>query len=138
MENARFRPAQDEEGHNVAGSFVAAATLEAFETATDADSSKAVGPRPGKDIPFWATTADLPKGALKRGEIAISDLLVNISTTGRVAECRMPKPGNHPELDLLGCQLMVVRGNYQPALDASGQPVESIDWHRIRWQLPHN
>src|SRR3546814_2410337 len=39
--------------------------------------------RPGKDIPFWATTADLPKGALKRGEIAISDLLVNISTTGR-------------------------------------------------------
>ncbi|SNS63351.1 hypothetical protein SAMN06295912_1111, partial [Sphingomonas laterariae] len=136
MARARFKPARDEQRRATPGSYEAVASWEAFETATDAATSKAAGPRAGPDVPMWVTTDDLPRGVLTRDESVISDVTLKISATGKVSECLVLKPGKYPELDVRTCQLILARGNYRPALDASGQAVESETWHRVRWQQP--
>ncbi|WP_176488969.1 energy transducer TonB [Rhizorhabdus dicambivorans] len=134
--NGHFQPARDHMGKPVAGTFDFAWMWEAFDTAIDAATSKAAPPKRGSDAGLWVTTSDLPRGALKRGEVVVSDMLITVSATGRVADCTITDPSTHPELDQHACRLVKARGHYRPARDAAGRPTEGIDWMRSRWQAP--
>jgi protein TonB len=59
-----------------------------------------------------------------------------VSPTGQVTDCRVALDSGSPELDQAGCAAFRRRGEFEPAVNSEGQPVQSYSFQRVRWQLP--
>lgn len=135
-EHGRFSPARDASGNAVPGVMEQYLTWEASKNATDADSSRASAAKPGSDVGNWVNTEDLPRGLMRSDEVVESSLALTVSAKGRVTRCDIWISSARPELDRRACELMIIRGHYAPARDAAGNPVQGVDWQRVRWQVP--
>lgn len=70
--------------------------------------------------------ADYPKaGRAKRLGTAVI-VVLTVGTDGRVSACRVHQPSGDPEADAVTCKLALERFRFHPALDANGDPVESV------------
>lgn len=69
-------------------------------------------------------------------ELRLNDSVVialTIGTDGRVKDCRIHRPSRDPEADRITCRLATERFRFRPALDARGNPVESLYGWQQRW-----
>lgn len=138
IHSAKFQPAHDDHGNPVAGIYDFVRIWEAFDTAIDASTSKAAGPRQGSDSSNWVTAYDLPKGVLRPDEIVVSDIIISVSSAGKVIDCQTVDSSELPKLDDYACRLVKARGHYSPARDAAGNRTDGVDWMRVRWQALKN
>lgn len=84
----------------------------------------------------WMGDADYPSAALRARQEGAVVVKLAIARTGDVAACDVVKTSGSAALDAETCRIFKRRARYKPALDAGGNPVDSIDHHTVRWQLP--
>jgi outer membrane biosynthesis protein TonB len=111
-------------------------TWEASKDALDAKTSKASPAVRGASSARWINTDDLPRGALKKDQVVVSNVLVTISPKGEVSACSVTLPSERLDLDGRVCALLAARAHYKPARDLAGKPTNGVDWMTIRWQVP--
>lgn len=63
-------------------------------------------------------------------------IALTVSPQGRVSACRVVRPSREPVTDAVTCRLATERFRFRPALDAAGNPVESVYGWRQRWFYP--
>lgn len=96
-----------------------------------AQAAKAKG-NPGT----WVTTEDYPSGALREEREGVTSIAWDVTVDGKVANCRVTASSGHSDLDDAACKYVTRRGRYSPALDQNGNPIQSTDKRRVRWQIP--
>jgi len=92
----------------------------------------------GGTRPVWRSGAiadrDYPKAARRAkigGEVEVR---FTIEPSGRVTRCRVPRSSGDASLDATTCDLIEARFRFQPATNASGQPVASdYGWRQTWW-----
>jgi hypothetical protein len=89
-------------------------------------------PQPiGRNMP-WVRVGDYPNVP----SIGISRFILTVSPTGQVTDCRVALDSGSPELDQAGCAAFRRRAEFEPALDSTGQPVQSYSFQWVRWEQP--
>jgi protein TonB len=78
---------------------------------------------------------DYPEAAKRARLQGVVDVLFTVLTNGRVRGCRIDHSSGSADLDRLTCALVEQRLLYNPALDASGKPVEEVAGRRIRFAM---
>ncbi len=81
-------------------------------------------------------TSDYPSGALSRREQGTAAVRFWIGTNGKASDCRIVETSGSATLDQQTCDVITRRARYMPARVKSGEPVASIGFQRIRWELP--
>ena len=84
----------------------------------------------------WVTTEDYPSSALREEREGVSAIAWDVTADGKVANCRVTQSSGYPDLDDAACKFVTRRGRYNPALDQNGNPIQSSDKRRVRWQIP--
>lgn len=87
---------------------------------------------------LWVTNDDYPSRALREEREGVTAVAWDITTEGRVANCRVTSSSGSPDLDDAACKSITRRGRYAAAKDASGNPIASTGSRRVRWQMPKN
>lgn len=78
---------------------------------------------------------DYPEAAKRARLQGVVDVLFTVHTDGRVSGCKVDHSSGSPDLDRLTCALTERRLLYNPALDASGKPIEEIAGRRFRFVM---
>jgi len=60
-----------------------------------------------------------------------------VDKQGRPRDCNAVQSSGSKILDNRTCAVIVKRGRFDPARTASGEPIESIGFLRIRWVIPN-
>jgi hypothetical protein len=98
-----------------------------------ADDVPASLPSPGLRAIFDAD--DYPSEALYAGEQGKSQYQLLVSETGSVVGCYLLQRSGIPSLDAMGCQVIMERAKFTPAL-RGGKPVRSVvTTPEINWKL---
>lgn len=85
----------------------------------------------------WVTTDDYPPSAIRDGVQGTSQLTFDINAQGRIENCRVTASSGSALLDDTACKLVMRRGRYTPAKDASGNPTPGgSKTLRFTWRLP--
>lgn len=97
------------------------------------------GPRP--PIPMgspldWVRPQDYPAEARRAGVGGVSGFMLQVGDRGRVTSCAITQSSGSALLDDQACRLISQRGNFSPALDASGRRVAGSYTNRVRWNPP--
>jgi len=79
---------------------------------------------------------DYPTDAMLKGEQGVVSLTYEIAPDGMAESCRILESSGSTALDEASCQLVIRRGRFRPARDATGEPIRSKGSRRIRWELP--
>jgi hypothetical protein len=58
---------------------------------------------------------------------------MTVGTDGRARNCQVRKASSDPQADAITCRLAEARFQFRPAVNAAGEPVESIYGWRQRW-----
>jgi TonB family protein len=94
-------------------------------------------PEPIESIPGRFRDDDYPTEAILAQQSGSVLVRLTIEVDGRVGECAIVESSGAALLDQRTCQVIVRRGRYRPALDASGAPVRALAAIRISWVLPN-
>lgn len=81
---------------------------------------------------------DYPEAAKRAGLQGVVDVRFTVRTDGRVSGCRVDHSSGSANLDRMTCSLLEQRLLYNPALDASGKPIEKVAGRRIRFAMTPN
>jgi TonB family protein len=109
--------------------------LQHYWNMTPAEQSRLSAPPVGDVRPAF-TADDYPFEAQVRNQEGKATFLLFIDEKGGVAACNVFKPSGAPALDGMGCQVIVKRAKFKPALDTKGQPVRSsIVTPPVAWRL---
>lgn len=84
-----------------------------------------IGTPPKGDIRSIFTAEDYPSEAIYRGQQGTVQFLLLIDATGKISACHVLRASGVPVLDGMGCQVIVKRAKFKPALDQQGKPVRS-------------
>lgn len=84
----------------------------------------------------WVTTEDYPPSALREEREGVTGIAWDVTTDGKVVNCRVTQSSGSADLDDAACKFVTRRGRYSPALDQNGNPIQSSDKRRVRWQIP--
>jgi Gram-negative bacterial TonB protein C-terminal len=71
------------------------------------------------------TADDYPAEALHQLQEGSSQFLLLVDEHGKVAGCHVEKASGIPIFDVMGCQVIVQRMTFAPALDGKGRPARS-------------
>ena len=82
------------------------------------------------------STDDYPSEAISRGEQGTAGVRYKIGTDGRVSDCRVVESSGSKALDQQTCAIITKRVRFEPAKTKSGEPVASMGFQRIRWEMP--
>lgn len=119
----------------------AAAALAALRTC-EQDLVASWGVDPSRLRPFspslkasgFPTSADIPPVASGASGRVI--LLLEIGSTGKVANCKLIESSGNPVLDQRTCNIALSRMHIAPLLDADGKPIVSWTMFSFRWTAP--
>jgi TonB family protein len=95
------------------------------------------GGRPASAEPgAWIQGADYPGEALRNDWQGTVSIVWRIDINGVVDACYVVESSGHRVLDEASCRLVKDRARYEPARNANGRAVASLDRRRIVWRLP--
>ncbi|NIJ08147.1 hypothetical protein FHS31_001757 [Sphingomonas vulcanisoli] len=83
--------------------------------------------------PVVIGAADYPQGATGAGS---ATAIWEVAEDGCVQSCRIEKSSGSPALDAATCRILSARGGYEPARDAAGKPIRSIETGTFSWTPP--
>ena len=106
-------------------------------------------PPPDPTIPAPATRAranlaslfstdDYPMAAIRNEEQGMVQFRITVAPDGRVSDCTIIASSGSAALDRASCSIVARRARFEPARDASGQPVGDSMTSRVRWELPQD
>ena len=79
---------------------------------------------------------DYPTEAQYRGQEGKVQFVLLIDEKGKVAACHVLQPSGIPAFDGMGCQVILQRARFKPALDRKGIPIRSaVVTPPIVWRL---
>ena len=87
------------------------------------------------DPAHWIMGDDYPSEAIEREWEGIVSIAWTIEASGRAGQCYVLESSGHAALDEAACRLILLRGRFEPARDAEGRPISSIDQRQIVWRL---
>lgn len=88
------------------------------------------------DIRSAFSSEDYPTEALSRRQEGMAQYQLMIDPTGRVVGCDVLRQSGVPILDVMGCQVIIDRVRFTPALDAQGKPTRDVvTTPPISWKL---
>ncbi len=120
------------------------ATLLAVMIAAPATSQTATGPttptaqpaRPLGSPAGWIGLEDYPAQAYAEQREGAVRVRLSIAPLGFVDGCTVVESSGSADLDAGTCRILMVRGFFTPARDATGQAIAGEYVRRIRWQHP--
>jgi TonB family protein len=89
--------------------------------------------RPMGNTASWISEDDYPfdgQAERHRGTVTYS---LQVNSDGRVAGCSVSHRSGYANLDRATCRLVVRRGRFSPALDATGRPIASAYSGHVAW-----
>lgn len=89
-----------------------------------------------KNVVSLFSVDDYPGEAIRRNEQGTVGVHYKIGTDGKVSDCRVAESSGSKILDNQTCAIITKRVRYEPARTKSGEPVSSIGFQRIRWEMP--
>jgi TonB family protein len=102
----------------------------------DMTARRALSRLPRSDNPgSWVNDHDYPQSALRAGEQGSVVVRLHVEPDGRVSECVPVSSSGSEALDRQTCHIHVRRGRFEPALDASGQPVAASIASMVTWRI---
>lgn len=81
-------------------------------------------------------SGDYPSAALRTATQGRVIVRLAVSAAGRATECATVATSGNEEIDATTCRVILARGRFQPALDATGQPVAVRIISTVTWRLP--
>jgi TonB family protein len=109
--------------------------LQHYWNIVDPEQKNIAAPAKG-DLRQLFSWKDYPGEALYRNQEGEVRFLLFVNEKGKVAACHVLQPSGIPVLDGMGCQIMIERARFLPALDKQGVPIRSaIVTPPIRWRL---
>ncbi len=105
-------------------------------------------PAAGKDAPRvvkeavpvnvgeWLGADNYPASAIRAGEQGRVVAIVSIDATGHPTACRIDISIGSPALEKGTCDVVLAKGQFEPARDARGRAVASAMTMPVRWVLP--
>jgi protein TonB len=90
-------------------------------TPTPADLSRGASAR--GNVGAWFPQDAYPAQALRAGAEGRASVLLSVSPTGKVTDCRIVSGTGNAALDAATCRLAIRNGRFEPARDAAGNPV---------------
>ena len=76
-----------------------------------------------------------PSDMARRGEQAYIRARINVSAEGRATACNVQSQLNDETFNTLACELLLEHSRFEPALDASGDPIASYHTMSIIYSL---
>ena len=101
----------------------------------ETESHVAVKAIPAPDIANWIRNADYPSAARKAGIQGTTTMLWRIEANGRIEDCRIIESSGSALLDDKACEVLKLRGRYQPARDDQGRAMPMWQRRVSRWRL---
>lgn len=71
---------------------------------------------------------DFPQEAIGHLQEGKAQFLLLIDEKGKVADCHIEETSGVPALDAMGCEVIIERAKFKPALDPAGKPIRSMYW----------
>ena len=84
----------------------------------------------------WIGPQDYPHGAIMSGAQAVLNYRLTIGADGKPTDCEIVRFTNATDFDAVSCKRMMQRAEFTPALDAQGQPIKSVEFGTIMFQMP--
>lgn len=92
--------------------------------------------RPQQSPGKWVVSSDYPVDMLSKGQPAIVDFRLSVGPDGLPTACHIQSTTRPKEFDDAVCKSVMRRAKFDPALDATGQPLASFYRSSVRFQLP--
>ena len=83
----------------------------------------------------WFSPDDYPSKMLERGQQAIVNYRIIVDEKGSPTSCTIQRSTRPKDFDDLVCRLIMKRAKFEPALDATGNPVRSFYAQRVTWRI---
>jgi TonB family protein len=96
----------------------------------------AKAPVPRNSPSQWITVEDYPSSAERDRREGTVAFRLSVGMDGRADNCVVTKSSGSEDLDAATCKAMMRRTKFNPALDATGNPVAGIYESRVSWKLP--
>ena len=78
----------------------------------------------------WLNARDLGLGDLSTPALAAAVFRLSVGADGRATDCEILESAATIEIDRSACRILARRARYEPARDASGNPVRSVAFYR--------
>lgn len=110
--------------------------LKSFDMDFDTLVSLTRHPEPKGESGRWVTTDDYPPAARREKLEGETEIKVDVSERGKVADCTIISSSGHEILDQAVCLNVRNRANFKPAVDSDGKSTSGVWISRTRWQVP--
>jgi protein TonB len=110
--------------------------LTALCLASPADARKPHPAVPKGNPGTWVLTDDYPASALRNEIEGVVRFVLTVGPDGRVVGCMVTESSGHDSLDNAACAKLQERGEFVPATDNKGRPVQGTWSNSVRWQIP--
>lgn len=92
-------------------------------------------PTPVEDPRSWFRESDYPSRSLMRSESGESNFTVLVDADGSPTDCKVPLVLGSPEFSKRACKVILLRGKFNPAIDADGNPTRSYWSSKLGWVM---
>lgn len=92
-------------------------------------------PEPVESPAEWLKASDYPVGARRGGLTGVVRARWRVGTDGMLRDCAVVQGSGWDLLDQTTCEALAKRARFRPALDAGGQPVETLFSATVCWRL---
>lgn len=84
----------------------------------------------------WVRSSDYPAGLMRRGAQGIVQFRLSVGADGEPTQCHIQKSTRPEGFDKAVCEALMRRAQFEPALDAQGQPIASYWRNTVRFEMP--
>lgn len=91
---------------------------------------------PRGNLARFFTSADYPIDAIGTNKKGTTSVRFMVAIDGRVSSCKVVASSGSPLLDAKSCQVITRRARLEPARTKLGEPVASVTFARVRWEMP--
>lgn len=113
------------------------ATAAPLAANANANASKEQMPAP-LNVEEWLGPDNYPPAAIRRGEQGRVVVSISLDATGKPVKCENEIESGFTVLDRETCEIVMTKGQFQPARDKRGRGLASRYIMPVRWKLPED
>lgn len=96
--------------------------------------TRAVAPK--SDYTRWVRSNDYPRNLMQRGAQGLVQFRLSVGPDGKPTQCHVQRSSRPEGFDTAVCEALMRRAEFEPALDASGQPIASYWRNGVYFRMP--
>lgn len=94
------------------------------------------GVEPKSDPGRWLRPRDYPSELVRKGTQGLVQFRLSVGADGKPTQCHIQRSTRPEAFDKAVCNTLMRRAEFEPALDAKGQPVASFWRSTVRFMIP--